>query len=140
MGGLIYWETVNLFKNVAARGRVVGVDLVEIVPGHDAGDITSLLAARLIVDLTGALAHRGRRGLTPRRRGQGSGPYHAAVTLPRLLIGPRTAGADLPASPPPEPSCARPAAIPSAAGSWWNFQTSGSDSISAPISPLWSRW
>lgn len=62
MGGLTYWETVNLFKGVAARGRVVGVDMVEIVPEHDVGDITSLLAARLIVDLIGALAQRGRIG------------------------------------------------------------------------------
>jgi len=62
MGGLTYWEVVNLLKGVAARGRVVGADFVEIVPGLDVGSITSLLAARLIVDLFGALAHAGQLG------------------------------------------------------------------------------
>jgi agmatinase len=62
MGGLTYWETVNLFKGLAARGRVVGLDMVEIVPENDVQNLTSLLAARLIVDLIGALAHQGRIG------------------------------------------------------------------------------
>lgn len=62
MGGLTYWETVNLFRGLAARGRVVGLDMVEIVPENDVHDITSLLAGRLIVDLIGALAHQGRIG------------------------------------------------------------------------------
>jgi len=28
MGGLTYWETVNLFKGLAARGHIVGLDMV----------------------------------------------------------------------------------------------------------------
>ncbi|MFA6109904.1 MAG: arginase family protein [Candidatus Latescibacterota bacterium] len=65
MGGLTYFETVNLLKGVAARSPIAGVDLVEIVPANDVKDVTSLLAARLIVDALGALAHAGRIGRPP---------------------------------------------------------------------------
>lgn len=65
MGGLTYFEAVNLLKGVAARGPIAGLDLVEIVPANDVNDITSLLAARLIVDALGALVHAGRIGRPP---------------------------------------------------------------------------
>jgi agmatinase len=61
-GGLSYFEVTNLLKGIAARGPVVGVDLVGIVPAHDLNDQTSLLGARLILNLAGALAHAGRLG------------------------------------------------------------------------------
>jgi agmatinase len=61
-GGLTYFEATNLLKGVAARGPVVGFDLVGIVPAHDLNDQTSLLGARLILNLVGALAHAGRIG------------------------------------------------------------------------------
>ena len=46
----------------AAKGKVVGFDIVEIAPGKDPHDITSLLAGRLILNLLGALAHGGQIG------------------------------------------------------------------------------
>ncbi len=61
-GGLTYFEATNLLKGIAARGPVVGFDLVGIVPAHDLNDQTSLLGARLILNLVGALAHAGRIG------------------------------------------------------------------------------
>src|SRR5438128_1730038 len=31
-GGVTYWEVTNLIRGIAARGRIVGFDLVEVVP------------------------------------------------------------------------------------------------------------
>jgi agmatinase len=59
-GGLTYFEVTNLLKGIAARGPVVGASLSGIVPGHDHHDLTSLLGARLLLNLLGALAHAGR--------------------------------------------------------------------------------
>jgi agmatinase len=61
-GGVTYYEASNLLKGIAAKGRVVGFDLVEVVPAHDVGNLTSMLAARLILNLVGALAHAGQVG------------------------------------------------------------------------------
>jgi arginase family enzyme len=40
----------------------MGYDFVEVVPSLDVGNATSLLAARLILNLIGALAHTGQIG------------------------------------------------------------------------------
>jgi len=61
-GGLTYFEASNLLKGIAARGPVVGVDLVGIAPAMDLHDRTSLLGTRLVLNLVGALAHAGRIG------------------------------------------------------------------------------
>jgi agmatinase len=61
-GGLTYFEASNLLKGIAARGPVVGVSLVGIVPATDHHDRTSLLGTRLVLNLVGALAHAGRIG------------------------------------------------------------------------------
>jgi agmatinase len=56
-GGLAYPEVAGLFRGIAARGRVAGFDIVEIVPDSDFGGLTSRLGARLMLTLLGALAH-----------------------------------------------------------------------------------
>lgn len=61
-GGVTYWEATNLMRGLAARGRIVGLDFVEVVPSADVANMTSLLAARLILNLIGALAHSGQIG------------------------------------------------------------------------------
>ena len=61
-GGLTYFEATNLLKGVAARGRIVGCDFVEVVPESDWKNITSLLMARLALNLIGAMAHSGQIG------------------------------------------------------------------------------
>ena len=61
-GGLTYFEVSNLLRGIAARGRIVGFDVVEIAPGKDHQNLTSLLAARLTLNLLGAMAHRGQIG------------------------------------------------------------------------------
>ncbi len=61
-GGLTYFEVSNLLRGIAAKGRIVGFDVVEIAPGKDHENITSLLAARLTLNLLGAMAHGGQIG------------------------------------------------------------------------------
>lgn len=61
-GGLTYYEATNLIRGIAAKGKVVGFDIVEIQPAADVANLTSGLAARLILNLIGALAHTGQIG------------------------------------------------------------------------------
>ena len=65
-GGLTYFEASNLLRGIAALGPVVGVDLVGIAPAKDHHDRTSLLGARLVLNLVGALAHAGQIDVAPR--------------------------------------------------------------------------
>lgn len=61
-GGLTYYQAFDLLRGLAERGRIVGFDLVEVAPARDLVGITSLHAARLILNLIGALAHTGQIG------------------------------------------------------------------------------
>jgi agmatinase len=61
-GGLTYEDVSTLLRGVAAKGRVVGFDLVELVPELDQNGRTALLAARLVIVLLSALAHLGQIG------------------------------------------------------------------------------
>ncbi|MDP9366344.1 MAG: agmatinase [Chloroflexota bacterium] len=61
-GGVTYDQAFDLFRGIAARGAVVGFDVVEIRPAVDVRGLTSLLAARLILNLLGLLAREGRIG------------------------------------------------------------------------------
>ncbi len=54
-GGLSYVEGRAVLRAVAGHGRVVGCDLVEVNPLFDHGEITAILAARLLLDLIGAI-------------------------------------------------------------------------------------
>ncbi|WP_029349709.1 agmatinase [Bosea sp. 117] len=59
--GLLYHEVRALLQGVAARGHVVGFDLVEVNPFIDVEGQTSLLATTLIIEFLGAIfAARGR--------------------------------------------------------------------------------
>ena len=41
---------------------MVGYDFVEVVPALDVNDMTSLVAARLTLNMIGAMAHSGQIG------------------------------------------------------------------------------
>ena len=58
-GGLDYWQATWLLKAVAERCTVVGMDMVEVAPRHDHRGMTSILAARLILNLVAAMARSG---------------------------------------------------------------------------------
>jgi agmatinase len=61
-GGVTYWQITNLIRGLAAKGRIVGYDFVEVVPSADIQNLTSFLAVRLVLNLVGALAHTGQIG------------------------------------------------------------------------------
>ncbi len=61
-GGLTYYQAFDLLRGLAERGRIVGLDFVEVAPARDPAGITSLHAARLILNLIGSLAHTGQIG------------------------------------------------------------------------------
>lgn len=54
-GGFTYYEAKALLLAVAARVNVVGMDLVEVNPLYDPGELAALHGARLILDLVGAV-------------------------------------------------------------------------------------
>jgi agmatinase len=61
-GGLTYDEATGIFRGIAARGRLAGFDVVEIMPEADGGAMTCRVTVRLMLNLLGALAHAGRIG------------------------------------------------------------------------------
>lgn len=61
-GGIEYYEASNLLRGLARRGTIVGLDFVEIVPHLDVNSVTSLVAARLILNLIGEMAWSGQIG------------------------------------------------------------------------------
>lgn len=61
-GGLAYHEALQLLQGVARKGRIVGFDFVEVAPDLDVANLTSLLAARMVLNTIGALAHTGQIG------------------------------------------------------------------------------
>ncbi|MCV9938319.1 agmatinase [Boseaceae bacterium BT-24-1] len=53
-GGLIFHQVRRLIHGLVNKGRVVGMDIVEITPSIDLHGITSMVANRLIINLIGA--------------------------------------------------------------------------------------
>lgn len=56
-GGFAYYEVLELLDGLAKRGRVVGVDLVEVAREYDPGGVTSILAAQLLLNFIGRILH-----------------------------------------------------------------------------------
>ena len=53
-GGLTFMQVRKLLRGLVTKGRVVGMDVVEIVPSMDVNKITCITAGRLIANLIGA--------------------------------------------------------------------------------------
>lgn len=58
-GGLTFHEGDDLLRGLAERGRVVGVDFVEMVPEHDLHGLGGHSTGRLIVNLIGTMIRAG---------------------------------------------------------------------------------
>lgn len=56
-GGFIYYEVLELLAGLAKRGRIVGVDLVEVAPDYDHTGGTAILAAQVLMNLIGRIMH-----------------------------------------------------------------------------------
>jgi agmatinase len=53
-GGLTFHQTRKILHGLVRKGRVLGMDIVEICPSLDLNQITSITAGRLIANLIGA--------------------------------------------------------------------------------------
>ncbi len=58
-GGLDWVQTRQLVHGLVNKGRVVGMDLVEIAPSHDVGNTTMIHAERLLCNFIGATVRAG---------------------------------------------------------------------------------
>jgi agmatinase len=58
-GGVTYLQARKLIHGLVRKGRVVGMDVVEITPRQDVNSITCITAGRLIVNLIGMAVRAG---------------------------------------------------------------------------------
>ncbi len=58
-GGLSWLQIRKLVRGLVNRGRVLGMDLVEIAPSYDVGHITMIHAERLICNFIGSCVRAG---------------------------------------------------------------------------------
>lgn len=56
-GGFLYYEVLELLAGLAQRGRVVGIDLVEVAPDYDRTGTTAILAAQVLLNFIGRVLH-----------------------------------------------------------------------------------
>lgn len=52
-GGFTYYEALDLFKGLATKGDVLGIDLVEVCPAYDPTGITAFHAAQILLTALG---------------------------------------------------------------------------------------
>ncbi|MFP4125860.1 MAG: agmatinase [Alphaproteobacteria bacterium] len=65
-GGFTYYEVLELLQGLAGRGRIVGLDCVEVAPAYDVGEITQILAVQLVLNALGFVMHaRDEAGAPP---------------------------------------------------------------------------
>ncbi len=54
-GGFLYYEVLELLKEVSKKYTVIGVDLVEVAPDYDPSGSTQILAAQLLLNFIGLI-------------------------------------------------------------------------------------
>jgi agmatinase len=57
-GGLSYTQAIDLIAGLGKRARIAGFDLVELYPPADIDNLSALTAARLLVNVIGAIARQ----------------------------------------------------------------------------------
>jgi agmatinase len=63
-GGLLPREAFRMLHLICREG-LAGMELVEVAPQYDVGDITSVLGVRIILDVLGTLVNEGQLGRRP---------------------------------------------------------------------------
>ena len=58
-GGLLFHQMRSLIHGLVCKGRLLGMDIVEIAPKMDFNGISSLTAGQLILNFIGAAARAG---------------------------------------------------------------------------------
>ena len=56
-GGFLYYEVLEILAELAKRGPIVGIDLVEVAPDYDHTGTTAILAAQILMNLLGRILH-----------------------------------------------------------------------------------
>ena len=56
-GGFYYYEILELLDGIIKKGKVVGLDLVEVAPDYDLTNSTATLAAQLLMNTIGRILH-----------------------------------------------------------------------------------
>lgn len=54
-GGFLYYEVLEFIDGLSRRGKIVGVDLVEVAPDYDRTGTTAILAAQLLMNVIGRI-------------------------------------------------------------------------------------
>ena len=52
-GGFLYYEVLELLKEISIRHKVIGLDLVEVAPDYDPTGSTQILAAQILMNFLG---------------------------------------------------------------------------------------
>jgi arginase family enzyme len=60
-GGFLPREALKIVEGIAKEG-IIAMEVVEVSPPYDISDITSLLGARLMVDVLAVMVKNGRIG------------------------------------------------------------------------------
>lgn len=63
-GGFLYYDVLEILQGLSKRGRVAGIDLVEVAPAYDPTESTQILAAQLLLNFLGFIFHN-RQDTTP---------------------------------------------------------------------------
>ena len=59
-GGFYYYEILELLDGIIKKGKVVGLDLVEVAPDYDLTNSTATLAAQLLMNTIGRILHNNK--------------------------------------------------------------------------------
>ena len=57
-GGLTYYQVVEMIQEVAAKARIAGFAIVELMPDRDVNGLGTLCAARIIINAMGQIARQ----------------------------------------------------------------------------------
>jgi agmatinase len=55
-GGLNYWHMIDLIHGASQRARLCGFSIAELMPERDIDGLSALTAARIVMNVVGAIA------------------------------------------------------------------------------------
>jgi agmatinase len=58
-GGITYQQTIDIVQGLFRKGRVLGLDFVELTPAFDVNEISSITAGHIILNFIGAAVRAG---------------------------------------------------------------------------------
>lgn len=64
VGGLNYYEVIDILEGVAKMGTIVGMDVVELAPNYDPTGVSGIQIAQTILELLGYILHEKKKRQT----------------------------------------------------------------------------